>query len=440
VDRAFSFLRPSDFRGLFSFNLHPECSAKKKVYKETVMEKPFVTELIILSLPWQRALGAMFRGALKDRALVFDYPYTAARHFHTFFCAPLRILALDTQYKIIHDEVIAPWRFVRLPVCRVVIEADPEVRMSVSSIQELLKRVLVDQPHQQTASGAWAENISLHGLLFALLSQAVADIRRVKDVHEHFENDVDPELLKTKFDLWERGQILDAAGCILDFADTVSIPPTAVKLARKLLHIEGGYAEELLVASVGGIPWKHEFDNYCLRCGKSGSWRPVLSPSPDTPHEMTWRYQRPENAVPLCFKCVDGLKWNHRHDLKLDLCWGLWAARFEALWKWHMAVEDHSLSDWNKAEYPLWPSQYGGHTWALGSGAWEHADPYPPDGIVRNRIHQTALARGLGPRWRRRRGYFEDTPIADLVSLDAIDETGFQEDRAWFLESRICSL
>ena len=404
-----------------------------------MMEKPEVTELIVLSSPWQRALGAMFRGDLKGRALVFDYPHPAVRHFHTFFCTPLRILALDDQYKVIHDEVVAPWRFIRIPVCRVVIEADPQASMSLSSIQELLRRILVDQPQQHAASGVWAENISLHGLLFALLSQAVADIRRVKDVHKQFEDDVNPELLKTKFDLWERGQILDAAGCILDFADTISIPPTAVKLARKLLYVEGGYAEELLLASVGGIPWKHEFDNRCLRCGKPGSWRPVLSPSPVTPHEMTWRYQRPENAVPLCFKCVDGLKWNQRNDLRLDLCWGLWAARFEALWKWHKAVEDHSLSAWDKAEYPLWPGQYGGHTWALGSGAWEHADPYPPDGIVRNRIHQTALARGLGPRWRRRRGYFEDTPIADLVSLDAIDETGHQEDKAWFLESKFCS-
>ncbi len=402
-------------------------------------ENPEVTEIFVLSSPWQRSIGAMFRGALRGRALVFDYPHSAVRLFHTFFCAPLRILALDDEYQIMHDEVIASWRFVNLPVCRVVLEVDPQANMSLPSIQELLKRVLVVQPQQHAASGVWAENVSLHGLLFALLSQAVADIRRVKDVHEHFEDDVDPELIKTKFDLWERGQILDAAGYILDFAGTISIPPTAVKLAKQLLYIEGSYAEELFVASVGGIPWKHEFDNRCLRCGKPGSWRSVLSPPPDTPHEMTWRYQRPENAVPLCFKCVEGLKWNHRYDLRLDLCWGLWAARFEALWQWHKAMEGHSLAPWDKSEFPLWPRGYGGHTWALGSGAWEHADSNPPDGIVRNQIHQAALARGLGPRWRRRRGYFEDTPIADLVSLDAIDETDSQEDRAWFLESYVCT-
>lgn len=57
--------------------------------------------LRLLTTPWQRALGAMFRTGLGDSELVFLYPYSAPRLFHTFFCPPLRLTALSEDGEII---------------------------------------------------------------------------------------------------------------------------------------------------------------------------------------------------------------------------------------------------------------------------------------------------------------------------------------------------
>ena len=45
----------------------------------------------------QRALGAMFTRSLNDEILVFFYPKSARRTFHTFFCPPIKIIALDEE-------------------------------------------------------------------------------------------------------------------------------------------------------------------------------------------------------------------------------------------------------------------------------------------------------------------------------------------------------
>jgi hypothetical protein len=47
--------------------------------------------------------------------------------------------------------------------------------------------------------------VDLQALLFALLSDAVADIRRIREAHGY---DVQPEIQRNKFALWERGQMV----------------------------------------------------------------------------------------------------------------------------------------------------------------------------------------------------------------------------------------
>jgi len=177
--------------------------------------------------------------------------------------------------------------------------------------------------------------------------------------------------------------------------------------------------EELLAASVAGVPWKGDFSNACFRCGKGGSWRPAILPFSDIP-DLSWRYERPENAVPLCHKCAARLKWNHQEDVRIDLAWGLWGPRFEAFWKWHTATLKNRLpADWDKLDYPLWPVQFGGSTWENGSGAEMHAEPRPPQGVQLSNMHRDALARGLGvgPRLQ---GHLPTSPQGKLVELFAM--------------------
>jgi hypothetical protein len=51
--------------------------------------------------------------------------------------------------------------------------------------------------------------------LFSLLAEAVADIRRIREVHQGV---LRPEIQRRKFEAWERGQIVSSAGFILDFS------------------------------------------------------------------------------------------------------------------------------------------------------------------------------------------------------------------------------
>src|SRR5262245_10135951 len=64
----------------------------------------------------QRASGAMFMQDLKKDILAFIYPTDGTRTFHTFFCPPMRIVALSAEGQVVFDEVIAKWRWVKLPV------------------------------------------------------------------------------------------------------------------------------------------------------------------------------------------------------------------------------------------------------------------------------------------------------------------------------------
>ena len=359
----------------------------------------------LLTHSWQRAWGAMASKGLGDTVLVFVYPHPAPRVFHTSFCPPLRILALDEQGEVSHNQVVRTGQLVRLPRTRIVVECDPH--FDLPPLDRLFETVKAMRP----GLAGWNENVPVDRLLLAALAQAVADMRRVNEAHRcaacpdvprinrRCTTDVCPQVIHRKFSQHERGQLVNSAGFILDFNDGFSIPANAVRLARRLLHVEQPHLDELFAASVGSAPWKQHFPNLCLRCQKQASWRPAILPPPGSAPEAVWRYERPENAAPLCHKCAALLKWAQDEGRRIDLAWGLWGLRFEAFWRWHRAQHDgHLPGDWQRQEYPLWPRQYGGETWETGSGSLANADPCPPDGVLRGDAHRAALARGLATR------------------------------------------
>lgn len=92
-----------------------------------------------LTTPWQRSIGAMFRKRLGETVLLFAYPDLAPRLFHTFFCPPLRIMALDDAGEILFDHVKQSGQFVRLPASRLIIEADPDQELPPEFPQDLAR-------------------------------------------------------------------------------------------------------------------------------------------------------------------------------------------------------------------------------------------------------------------------------------------------------------
>ncbi len=342
--------------------------------------------LHFLTTSLQRSWGAMFCRDPHEDLLAFVYPQDAPRIFHTFFCPPLRIVALSGDGQVLFDQVISKWRFVQLPACRYVIETDPK-----NDYRPYMNMIISDS-HELPQSGAMDAGVRMDSLLFALLAEAVADIRRIREAHR---GEVKSEIQRKKFEAWERGQMVSSAGFLLDFSRAWTLPSGAVKLSYSVLRAEAPYLDELVAASVAGIPWRHEFPNHCMRCGKPASWRPVLNPALCTPTEIAWRYQRPENAVPICHHCTETLDLLRNESLQIDLAWGLWGPRFEAFWQWHKAVQENCLPEWDPYAYPLWPPEFGGSTWETGSGALKHAEPRPPHGVIRTELHLSALRRAL---------------------------------------------
>ena len=342
--------------------------------------------LQFLVASWQRSWGAMFSKDLREDVLAFVYPQDAPRTFHTFFCPPMRMVALSADGEILFDEVISKWQFVKLPACRYVIETGPknEYRSYMNTILSLSPSL--------PRFGAIDASMRFDSLLFALLSEAIADLRRVREAHGC---QIKSEIHRKKFEAWERGQMVSSAGFLLDFSRAWSLPEGAVKLSYSVLKAEEPYLDEIVAASVAGIPWKHEFPSHCARCGKKGSWHSVLQPDPEAPVETIWRYQRPENAVPLCHHCTETLEFLRNESIKIDLVWGLWGPRFEALRQWHKAVQGNCLPEWDPYTHPLWPKEFGGETWETGSGALKDAEPRLPRDIARNEQHDTALRRAL---------------------------------------------
>jgi len=306
----------------------------------------------------QRSMGAMFCNDLHEDVLAFIYPNDSKRTFHTFFCPPMRMIALSADGLVLFDQVISDWRFVALPECRYVIETGTKV-----DYLPFMNTILSLSP-QLPQCGALDPNVSLDSLLFALLGEAVADIRRIREAHR---GEVQLAVQRQKFSAWERGQMLSSAGFLLDFSHSWDIPNGAMRLSRSVLRVEEPFIEELVAASVAGIPWRHEFPNHCMRCGKPASWRPVLNAPLDAPVEITWRYQRPENAIPICHHCTETLGLLNNEPMQIDLVWGLWGPRFEAFWRWHRALKNHHLPDWDECAFPLWPKEFGEDTW----GGWQ---------------------------------------------------------------------
>lgn len=335
----------------------------------------------------QRACGAMFMKDLHNEVLAFIYPSENKRTFHTYFCPPMRMVALSAEGQVVFDEVISTWRWIKLPACRYVIECGPKVDYR-PYIQTILS-ISPDLPQE----GSMDASMRMDSLLFALLAEAVADIRRIREAHH---GEVNPDVQRKKFDVWERGQIVSSAGFLLDFSQAWNLPDGAVKFSHAVLKAEEPYLDEIVAASVAGIPWRHEFPNECMRCGKPASWRPVIRPVPNAPVEVTWRYQRPENAFPVCHHCTETLDLLRNEAMQIDLAWGLWGPRFEAFWCWHRAMKQNRLpQDWDMYAHPLWPNEYGGTTWESGSGALKFAEPRPPHQVARNEEHMQAMRRAL---------------------------------------------
>ena len=356
----------------------------------------------------ERARGATFSKGLGDEILVFAYPLAAKRLFHTFFCPPLRIVAFDGPEKMVFDETITHGRFVSIPACDRVLEMAPGVDYRPYA-PDLWK-----VQNEQDQEGALAQGVDLGRLLFALIADAVADMRRIREAHGY--ESLRPDVQNKKFALWERGQMVSSAGFLLDFSDQYHLPDGAVRLSRAVLAAESPYLDELVAASVAGRPWRHEFPNACMRCGKPGSWRPILQAPPNAPHEATWRYSRPENSVALCHHCVETLDFLRNPELQIDLVWGLWGPRFEALWQWHRALEENRLAPWDLYAYPLWAAEFGGDTWETGSGSLAFPEPRPPHGIRRTHEHEEALRRALySKRFRGRQP--GETPLQRLLDF-----------------------
>ena len=139
----------------------------------------------------QRASGAMFMETLNETVLAFIYPTDGTRTFHTFFCPPMRIVALSAEGQVIFDEVIDRWRWVKLPVCRYVIETGPKV-----DYRPYLQTVLSVAP-DLPQKGSMDPGMRMDSLLFALLAEAVADIRRIREAHQW---DVKSEIQRSKFE------------------------------------------------------------------------------------------------------------------------------------------------------------------------------------------------------------------------------------------------
>ncbi|HLE15548.1 MAG TPA: hypothetical protein VI776_12435 [Anaerolineales bacterium] len=273
-------------------------------------------DLRLLITPWQRALGAMFWNRLGDTGLVFLYPFAVPRLFHTFFCPPLRLTALSEQGSIIFNRIASPRRFVRLPPSRLILASDPAAALPpLEDLHTLLMLPI------GSFSAAWDEYISPDRLVEKVPEQAVADMRRAYEAHQRSEP-VRPEVLRARFAPWERGDLCTAAITILDRSGMYSLPRSAVSFSYQILQVEKPHLEELAAASLAGRPWKADFPQECLRCGKPASWRQALKTPAWLAVETVWRFERPENAVPLCKRCAYRLDWSRREGLRIDLAWG----------------------------------------------------------------------------------------------------------------------
>lgn len=334
--------------------------------------------------PWRRGCGAMFRKRLGNTALVFEYARAASRLFHTAFCRKLRIIALSDKGEIIFDQIVRPWSMVRIPPTRLVVELDLDAEVDEDDLKDLALANLRVDPW---TVGSWHPEAGLDRLFFALIGEAVADIRRVYEAINRAKL-VPPEILPARFKPWERGQILGSAALILESAGSIEIPENAIHISRQVIEVEkeAGYWEELLAASIAGYPW--ELPRICLKCDQPAYWRPIFEKHADMPEEVAWRYARPENHVPLCKRCAYRMGWTAK-DLRHELGCMVWGLRFESFFAWQAGWGRGTA--WDLDQYPLWPEVCGGPTWAAGSGALVHAAPRGPAGVYKRPEHLALL-------------------------------------------------
>lgn len=334
------------------------------------------------------------RSSLGDEILVIVYPVRSRRVYSTFSRPALRVVAIDDHRQLaVFDQVIEPSRFVVLPATRLVLEMDPGVDYT-----DLLPKILtkVDGYISRTV-GEVEQEVSASPLIFALFADALADLRRVKSSCMAG-GQADRSKLRSRFAPWERGKILGSAGFVVDYSGAVSwrIPPGAIDLSHEILELEREYHDELLAASIAGLPWQKELSNKCLRCRRGGSWRAALPVPPGMPVEIAWRLERPENAVPLCHDCVETVRYATDQAIRRELAWGVWGARFEALERWYLAAQKLDgygfPKDWSKEDHPLWPKEFGGRDWASGSGDARCCAAREPRNVRRSVRQQKALA------------------------------------------------
>ena len=216
-------------------------------------------KIILVRSAFSQALGVMFRRRLGEKVFVFIYPTKARRLFQTFFCPPLRIVALekmgDQQAKIVFEKVVQPWQFVPLPSADLIVEMAPDMQMDEDLIAEILSAV---GHHKHISQGGVDANTGIQDLIFALFAASVADLRRVRSVCGiSGYGRVDPEIIKKHFSPWERGKILASAGFILDcrIEAQISIPDGAISLSRQMLDVENTFQDELFAAALAGTPW-----------------------------------------------------------------------------------------------------------------------------------------------------------------------------------------
>ncbi len=359
----------------------------------------------------QRAYGAMFSRSLEENLLVFLYPFATSHTFHTLFCPRLRMIALGDEGQALFDQVISPNRLVRLPPSKVILECAPEAEYQ-PHVESILSVARGCQPPQ---SAAWDPNASVDSLLFALFAQAMSDLRRVRTASPE---GVSLEGLRQRFNQWERGRFASSAGFVIDFPGLYRLPESAVELSHELIQVEAPHLDDLLAAAIGGMPWRDTFPGICIRCGETARWKNALPAPPFAPPEVAWRYQRPENAVPLCHACTMTTEFLKKPALRIDLAWGLWGPRFEALRRWHEALVQNQLPRWDKLAYPLWPAEFGGATWEEGSGALEHATPRPPQGVARTAQHDEIFWRALSVKDMRKRS-LTNAHLLKLLALPA---------------------
>lgn len=373
----------------------------------------------LLTTSWQRSMGAMFKKLLNDTVLVFVYPHPAPRLFHTFFCPPLRILALSEVGEILFDQVIIRHQFVRLPATRLILETAPGIVLSPDDLNTLARNLTSRMP-PSLSTGAIDQEVAFHKLIFALVADALLNLRRLRiRCGMQSADELTLEGLRAAFAPEERGQLVNSAAFLLAYPDLWSLPPGATQLSRALIQVESssGYLEELLAASVSANAWKRDFSQPCIRCAQcTGNWQPVLSSPGTLPPEESWRYTRPENHVFICRKCAYKIGWRRKEGVRHALALGMWGARFEAFQRWHKAVMEGTIpAEWDKEHFPLWPQAFGGDTWETGSGAFPYADPRPPEDVFRTAEHLASMKQALG---RPRSGRLHDSPARKGVSLD----------------------